>query len=97
VTIESIKSATADDEAAVIGVFTLAFSTDPVARWLYPNPREYLAHFPRLALAIGGKAFANSSAHYADGFAGATLWLAAPLTAPAIRALDPSPRHWRPQ
>jgi ribosomal protein S18 acetylase RimI-like enzyme len=75
VTIESIKSATADDEAAVIGVFTLAFSTDPVARWLYPNPREYLAHFPRLALAIGGKAFANSSVHYVEGFAGAKLWL----------------------
>jgi ribosomal protein S18 acetylase RimI-like enzyme len=75
VTIESIKSATADDEAAIIGVFTLAFSADPVARWLYANPREYLAHFPRLALAIGGTAFRNGSAHYAEGFAGATLWL----------------------
>jgi ribosomal protein S18 acetylase RimI-like enzyme len=73
--IESVKSATAADEAAVIAVMTLAFGTDPVARWFYPNPREYLAHFPRLAVAIGGKAFANGTAHYIEGFAGASLWL----------------------
>ena len=72
---ETIKSATAADEAAVLGVITLAFSTDPLARWIYPNPREYLAHFPSLVLAIGAKAFASGSAHYAEGFAGATLWL----------------------
>jgi ribosomal protein S18 acetylase RimI-like enzyme len=46
-----------------------------VARWFYPNPREYVAHLPRLAVAIGGKAFAHGSAHYAEGFSGATLWL----------------------
>ena len=72
---ETIKSATAADEAAVLGVITMAFSTDPVARWIYPNPREYLAHFPSFVLAIGAKAFASGSAHYAEGFAGATLWL----------------------
>ncbi len=72
---ETIKSATTADEAAVLGVITLAFSTDPLARWIYPNPREYLAHFPSLVLAIGAKAFASGSAHYAEGFAGATLWL----------------------
>ena len=75
--IESIKSARAADEAAVLGVMTLAFCSDPVARWLYPNPRDYLAHLPRLALAIGGKAFAHGSAHYAEGFAGATALAAA--------------------
>lgn len=72
---ETIKSATAADEAAVLGVITLAFSIDPVARWIYPNPREYLAHFPSLASAVGAKAFANGGTHYAEGFAGATLWL----------------------
>jgi ribosomal protein S18 acetylase RimI-like enzyme len=53
----------------------LAFGTDPMVRWFYPNPPEYLTHFPRLTVAVGGKAFANGSAHYAEGFAGATLWL----------------------
>ena len=71
----SVKSATAADEAAVVAVITLAFSTDPVVRWVYPNPREYLAHFPRRVTAVAGKAFANGTAHYAEGFAGAALWL----------------------
>src|SRR5690242_21051814 len=72
---ESIKSAIDTDEAAVISVLTLAFSTDPTARWLYPDPPEYVTHFPRLALAIDGKAFINGTAHYAERFAAATLWL----------------------
>src|ERR1700747_1651623 len=70
-----VKSATATDEAAALGVITLAFSTDPVARWVYPDPREYLAHFPRITMAVGGKAFSHGSPHIAGGFAGATLWL----------------------
>ena len=73
--VESIKSATAKDEAALSGVMTLAFSSDPVMRWLYPDPQKYVAHFPALAMAVGVKAVANGSAHYAQGFAGATLWL----------------------
>lgn len=72
---ESIKSATADDEASVISVITLAFSSDPMARWVYPSPQDYLTHFSGLALAIGAKAFANGGAHYVEGFAGASLWL----------------------
>jgi ribosomal protein S18 acetylase RimI-like enzyme len=75
VIIESVKSATVADEAAVISVMTLAFGTDPVARYFYPNPREYVAYFPRLAVAIGGKAFASATAHYVEGFASASLWL----------------------
>jgi hypothetical protein len=59
VTIESVKSARAANEQAVIDVMALAFGTDPVARWFYPNPQDYLDHFLRLALAIGRKAFAN--------------------------------------
>jgi ribosomal protein S18 acetylase RimI-like enzyme len=73
--VESIKSATDKDEAALSGVMTLAFSSDPVMRWLYPDPRNYVAHFPALAMAVGVKAVANGSAHYVQEFAGATLWL----------------------
>src|SRR5215475_13821578 len=70
-----IKSATIADEAAVIAVITLAFSTDPVTRWVRPNPQQYLAHFPTAVRAVGGKAFAHGSAYYVEGYAGAALWL----------------------
>lgn len=71
----AIKIATSFDEAGLIGVLTLAFSTDPMARWSFPDPAEYLANFPVLAKAFGGNAFANGSAYFADGYAGAALWL----------------------
>jgi ribosomal protein S18 acetylase RimI-like enzyme len=74
-TVPKIKSATTTDEAALIAVITLAFSTDPAARWIYPDPHQYLTHFPPFVRAFGGKAFAHESAYYMDGYAGAALWL----------------------
>ena len=70
-----IKTATATDEAPTIAVVVLAFSADPAARWAWPDPAQYLTHFPGFVKAFGGKAFAHGSAHYVDGYAGAALWL----------------------
>jgi ribosomal protein S18 acetylase RimI-like enzyme len=70
-----IKTAAAADEAAAIDVITLAFSTDPVARWMFPNPHQYLAYAPRVIEAFGSKAFDCGSAHVVEGGAGAALWL----------------------
>lgn len=74
-TISTIKTATASDEAGVIGVLTLAFSSDPMARWSQPDPQKYLTHFPVIAKAFGGNAFAQQTAYFADGYAGAAFWL----------------------
>ena len=70
-----IRIATAFDEAPAIDVVVLAFSADPAARWTWPDPQQYLTHFPPLVEAFGGKAFAHGSAYYVDGYAGAALWL----------------------
>jgi ribosomal protein S18 acetylase RimI-like enzyme len=71
---EIVKSATADDKAAAVAVLTLAFASDPATRWTWPDPKVYLAAFPRFAEAFGGAAFAKGSAHYIEGAATA-LWL----------------------
>jgi ribosomal protein S18 acetylase RimI-like enzyme len=70
-----IKTATASDEASAIAVVVLAFSTDPAARWTWPDPDRYLRHFPDAIRAFGGKAFAHDSAYCVDGYSGAALWL----------------------
>jgi len=44
-------------------------------RWTYPDPQQYLRHFPRLVHASGGKAFTHGSAYTVEGYAGAALWL----------------------
>jgi ribosomal protein S18 acetylase RimI-like enzyme len=75
VTTPIVRIATAADEAPIIDVLTLAFSSDPAARSAYPDPRQFLRHFPSFARAFGGKAFSHGSAYHVDGYAGAALWL----------------------
>ena len=71
----TIRAGTTADEAAVVDVITIAFSTDPLVRWLWRDPHQYLVHMPALVRAAAGKAFAAGSAYYVDGYAGAALWL----------------------
>ena len=70
-----VKTATADDEPALLDVLTLAFVADPFVRWLWPDARHYLIHGSSYIRAFGGKAFAHGTAYYIDGRRGAALWL----------------------
>lgn len=74
-TAQTLATAAASDEAAIVDVMTLAFSTDPAVRWTWPDPQRYLTHFPRFVRAFGSRAFTNGSAYYIEGHAGAALWL----------------------
>jgi ribosomal protein S18 acetylase RimI-like enzyme len=73
--IPEVRTAGPTDEAAVIDLVTLAFSSDPMVRWLYPDPRQYLAEFPGIIQAFAGSAFKHGSAWYVDAYKGAALWL----------------------
>jgi ribosomal protein S18 acetylase RimI-like enzyme len=74
-TMPIVKTATASDEAPAIAVVVLAFSADPAVRWTWPDPQQYLRHFPGLVQAFGGNAFTHGSAYSVEGYAGAALWL----------------------
>ncbi|MBA3810105.1 MAG: GNAT family N-acetyltransferase [Caulobacteraceae bacterium] len=70
-----IVAAGAAEADAVVDSLTLAFSSDPVSRHLWPDARTYLASFPRFARAFGGGAFALGTAWRGQGDEGAALWL----------------------
>jgi len=70
-----VRSASDSDRHTVIGVITLAFATDPMARWAFPDPATYLAVMPQIAAAFGGNGFPHGSAHLIDGGMGAAMWL----------------------
>jgi GNAT superfamily N-acetyltransferase len=72
----AIRAAAPADARSLIDVITLAFSTDPMARWSLPDARTYLEVMPAVVRAFGGAAFESASAYYADGFSGAALWVA---------------------
>ena len=71
----AISKTTASDEQHAINVIVLAFSADPAARRMFPDPTQYLRHFPKFAKAFGGKAFDHGTGYHIDGFLGAALWL----------------------
>jgi ribosomal protein S18 acetylase RimI-like enzyme len=71
-----IRSAHSESEQqAVIAVITLAFSSDPMTRWAFPDPATYLTVMPQMARAFGGNGFAHGAAHLAAGGTAAAMWL----------------------
>jgi len=71
--VETIAGACEVDRA--IAKLVLAFGTDPVARWMYDNPHEYLLHIPRLFRALGKSSFeAGAAQRTSDGY-DVALWL----------------------
>jgi ribosomal protein S18 acetylase RimI-like enzyme len=53
----------------------IAFTADPVERWLYPEAHQYLTHFPAFLSAFGSKAFAQETVWRLGAFSGVALWL----------------------
>jgi ribosomal protein S18 acetylase RimI-like enzyme len=70
-----VRTAIEREEQAVIDVLTLAFSTDPMARWAYADPQTYLAFFPETVKAFGGNGFAHGTVHLVGGGGAAAMWL----------------------
>lgn len=71
----TLNPANAADASRAIDTLVTAFAADPAVRWMYPEAQQYLEHFPDFARAFGGNAIAAGTADYAEGFAGAALWL----------------------
>lgn len=70
-----IRAATENEVEETIHALVIGFSSDPVARWSWPEPLSYVKGMANFARAYGGKAFKHESAYVCDGFAGAALWL----------------------
>ncbi len=64
-----------DAHDRAVAVQVLAFSGDPIMRWLYPDPATYLEAFPGFARAFGGRAFDEDTAFACTEFGGCSMWL----------------------
>lgn len=68
------KVATGEEETAVRAIVE-GFSTDPAARWMYPDSQQYWQHFPSFVKAFAGAAFEHCSVDLVDGYLAAAFWL----------------------
>ena len=64
-----------NERKRALDTLVLAFAADPVIRWLYPEARHYLTHFPEFLAAFGGNAFAEGTAWRLGEFSAVALWL----------------------
>jgi GNAT superfamily N-acetyltransferase len=69
-----IRIAAIAEQKYIIACMVLAFSSDPVIRWMFPDPYQYVTHFPRFVEAFGGKAFTQETAYCIEDYFGAALW-----------------------
>jgi ribosomal protein S18 acetylase RimI-like enzyme len=70
-----VQVAKASDRAKTMATILLGFATDPIARWSFPDPAQYLKTAPRFMEAFGGRAFDHGTAFVADDGKAAALWL----------------------
>lgn len=75
-----IRAVDPAEEPRAVSLQMMAFGSDPIMRWLWPDPHEYVSHFPSLVRGFGGRAFENGTAHVTDDFRGGTLWLPPGIT-----------------
>ena len=73
---DEIRRVSPNEANSAIGVITSAFSTDPVARWMYPDPADYFMYFPSFIRGFAGAAFEAGTAFQTPDGSGAALWLA---------------------
>jgi ribosomal protein S18 acetylase RimI-like enzyme len=71
----AIRAANESERDQIVALIVLAFSADPVVRWVYLDPHQFLSSFPVLVRAFGGNAFEHGTAYLVEGFTGAALWL----------------------
>jgi hypothetical protein len=63
------------DEDRAIATITMAFSSDPVTRWVFRDANLYLTYWPRVVKAFGGAALETGTADSVDDYSGVALWL----------------------
>ncbi|WP_414643844.1 GNAT family N-acetyltransferase [Bosea sp. (in: a-proteobacteria)] len=83
----AVRSASRDEERTVSALITLAFASDPMARWSLREPHAYLAVMPELIRAFGAAAYDSDSAYVSEDGGGAAMWLP-PGVEPDIETLD---------
>ncbi len=71
----TVLTAGPEETDRALATIVMAFGADPPARWVFPDPQQYLRHFTEFSRAYGGGALACQSAHYVNDFAGVALWL----------------------
>jgi hypothetical protein len=76
-----------DDDAAV-SLMTLAFTYDPATRWMYPDLRQYLTHFPTFVRLYASATLDTGTAHAIEENLGIAMCRVDAPPSPRLRCLS---------
>ncbi len=71
----ALRSAEASEFDAAVSCVVAAFLTDPIARFVFPSPHDFLRYFPAVVRGVAGASVASGSAYVSPDFCAAALWL----------------------
>jgi len=71
----NVRTARAEELEAITHTMTMAFSTDPAGRWIFPNALDFVAHFPGFVDAYCGISVDRGTAFVTDGLEAVAMWL----------------------
>jgi len=63
------------DRQRGVASLTLAFASDPVMRWAWPDAHRYATYWPKFAEAFGGQAFDDGTAYGLEDCVAVALWM----------------------
>jgi len=72
---EDVRAVAPSDRKKAVATVALAFASDPMMRWSFPDPERYLAVVPAFIDAFGGHAVLHGGADEIGDFAAVALWL----------------------
>lgn len=82
-----VRIATRDEMPQTVACIVAAFVTDPLTRFLWTSPHDYLHAMPLLTREYAIGSFEQGSAFVSRDFGGAALWMP-PGVGPNTKALD---------
>ena len=71
----AVVQAQASEVDRTFSTLGAAFVSDPLVRWMFPEPHRYLTYFPQVLTHFAGGALKHASAYRTAGFEAAALWL----------------------
>lgn len=74
--IPEVRTAADEERGMVLHTATLAFASDPVMRWMFPQAHNYLEHWPGLIDRYCGSAVANGTTFVTEDLSGVAMWTA---------------------
>ncbi|WP_409190496.1 GNAT family N-acetyltransferase [Bradyrhizobium sp. RDM4] len=70
-----VTSTNASVRARIVWTIVLGFAADPLMRWSWPDPGQYVGNMTQFIKACGGRAFEHGTAYVTRDSRAAALWL----------------------